>query len=356
MAKKYEIFLSPRELFWGSLLFLLIALIVAGPRWWRLYDGDAISPPSEEPVHIYLDEQTNFEELAEMLSDSGVVEDVVELEWAAKVLGWQRFREGHYLIDDGFTYNQFLSKLARGAQDPVSVTIIPGSTKARIADAVSQDLQFDSLAFHQVLTDSAVLEELNVDPEDIIGRLYPNTYSMYWTSSPRSFLERILNEFDRQVVQTYREEFNSIESSVDEIITLASIIQWEARNDEEKQTISGLYWNRLDRGMRLQADPTVIYAIGEQRRILYEDYQIDHEYNTYRYDGLPPGPITNPGLSSIEAALNPEEHDYLYMVATPNGGHAFSETFEEHKQKSAQWRQWLREQYRIKREREQNSQ
>lgn len=348
--------MSTRELVGALLLFLLIALIVAGSRWWRLYDNNAISPPSEEPVHIYLEEQTDFEHLKKRLIDSGVIEDSVELEWAAKTFGWQRFHEGHYLIDDGVTYNQFLSKLGKGAQDPVSVTIIPGSTKARIADAVSEDMQFDSVAFHKALTDSVVLAELNIDPEDIIGRLYPNTYSMYWTSSPRAFLERVLSEFDRQVVQAYQDEFNSIELSVDEIITLASIIQWEARNNEEKPTISGLYWNRLNRGMRLQADPTIIYAIGEQRRILYEDYQIDHEYNTYRHGGLPPGPITNPSLSSIEAALNPEEHEYLYMVATPNGGHSFSETFEEHKQKSAKWRQWLREQYRIKREREQNSQ
>lgn len=327
---------------------------MAGSRWWRLYDGDAIS--SEEPVHIYLEEQTDFDELSEMLVDSGVVEDVVELEWAAKIFGWQRFREGHYLIDGGLTYDQFLSKAARGAQDPVSVTIIPGSSMSRIADAVSSNLQFDSLSFHQTLNDSSALADLGLQPENVIGRLYPNTYSAYWTESPQSFLKRVLEEFDQEVVQSYQEQFDNHEYSVDEIITIASIIEWEARNQEEKSTISGLYWNRLDRGMRLQADPTILYAVGEQRRILYKDYQIDHPYNTYRHSGLPPGPITNPSLSSIEAALNPEEHDYLYMVATPEGGHAFSETFEEHKQKSAKWRKWLREQYRIKREREQNSQ
>ncbi len=105
--------------------------------------------------------------------------------------------------------------------------------------------------------------------------------------------------------------------------------------------------------MRLQADPTINYVIGERRRILYEDYKIDHPYNTYINSGLPPGPITNPSLSSIEAALYPENHDYLYMVASPDGSHDFSETFEEHKRKSAKWRQWLQEQYRIKRQREQ---
>lgn len=353
MSNRFNIPLSKNDLIWGVLLFFLTASIIAGSRWSRLYDNDVIS--SEERIHIYLEDQTELNKLSGILADSGLVENQEEFQWAANIFGWKRFRQGHYQVDNDFSYDEFLSKLARGIQDPVSVTILPGRTKPKIAEAVSNDLKFDSLSFHHTIRDSSLLSSLGLEPEDVIGRLYPNTYSMYWTVSPESFLKRVLEEFSRTVVKPHQQRFDSLDYTVDEIVTLASIIEWEAKNSDEKPTISGLYWNRLNRGMRLQADPTVNFAIGEQRRILYEDYKIDHPYNTYLHRGLPPGPITNPSLSSIKAALNPEEHDYLYMVATPEGEHAFSETFEEHKQKSGRWRKWLREQYRIKRQKEQNS-
>lgn len=323
---------------------------MAGSRWARLHNSQAIS--SAQTVHLYLEEPTGLEGLTKMLVDSNLVESRDQFQWAARILGWRNFREGHYLVDRGFGYDQFLSKLARGIQDPVSVTILPGKSKSVIVESVSNDLQFDSLSFHQAITDSAFLAEENLQPEDVIGRLYPNTYSIYWTTSPQAFFKRILEEFEKSVTAPNKKQFTQLDYTVDEIVTLASIIEWEARNEKEKAIISGLYWNRLNNGMRLQADPTVNYAVGERRRLLYEDYQIDHPYNTYLYRGLPPGPITNPSLSSIEAALYPEEHDYLYMVASPDGDHSFSETFEEHKRKSAKWREWLQEQYRIKRQRE----
>jgi len=339
---------SRDELIFGFLLLFLITFLVAESRWSRLYNEQAIS--SDETVHIYLEDRTNIDELAKILADSSLVKNKRELLWAAKLLGWQRFREGHYQVQDGFTYDAFLSKLARGIQDPVSVTILPGQSMGRIAGAVASQLQFDSLAFHQTLTDTTFLARENLQPSDVIGHLYPNTYSTYWTARPQSFFQRIQDEFQRSVVDPNRQRLKELDRSVNEILTLASIIEWEAKSEDEKAKISGLYWNRLDQGMRLQADPTVNYAVGERRRLLYEDYRTDHPYNTYLYRGLPPGPITNPSQGSIQAALYPEDHNYLYMVASPDGTHAFSRTFEEHKRKSEKWRQWIQKQYRIKRQ------
>src|SRR5699024_5296026 len=125
-----------------------------------------------------------------------------------------------------------------------------------------------------------------------IGYLYPNTFKMYWTISPEEAVKRILEVFDISVVQPNKKRFAELDKTVEEILTLASIVEWEARKQEEKAIISGLYWNRLDRGMRLQADPTVNFAVGERRRLLYQDYEVDHPYNTYLHAGLPPGPIT----------------------------------------------------------------
>lgn len=353
LKARFFAFINRNELIIGVFLFLIITFLIAGSRWSRLNNGQAIFSNSE--VHLYLSEPTNLSDLAVMLKDLSLVDDKEELKWAASIFGWKRFQQGHYLVDDSFTYDNFLSKLARGIQDPVSVTILPGRTLGDITQKVSKQMKFDSLSFHQTITDTILLKKWGVEQKDVIGRLFPNTYSVYWTISPDSFFERIMTEFDKAVVEQHKQKLDELNYSVDEIVTMASIIEWEAQNKDEKTTIGGLYWNRLERGMRLQADPTVNFAVGERRRLLYDDYQVDHPYNTYLYRGLPPGPITNPDIASIEAALYPAEHDYLYMVATPEGEHAFSRTFEEHKRKSAKWRRWLQEQYRIKRMNERNA-
>lgn len=349
----YFISISGKELIFGMLLLLLTTVLVAGSRWSRLYNEHAVS--SDQEVQLYLDDLTGLDELTELLADSSLINSPSEFKWAAKLLGWKRFHRGHYVVDRGYQYDEFLSKLARGIQDPISITILPGRSIKEVTGMISRKIKFDSLAFHRAITDSAYLSNFGLQKKDVIGRMYPNTYSVYWTSTPKAFFERIIGEFDQAVIAPNRKRFKALDRSINDIITLASIVEWEARNQEEKPIISGLYWNRLERGMRLQADPTVNFAVGERRRLLYKDYQIDHPYNTYIHRGLPPGPITNPDLASIEAALQPEEHNYLYMVATPEGEHAFSTTFKEHKQKSAQWRQWLKEQYRIKRMQERDS-
>lgn len=345
--------LSNNEFIFGVLLCFLITFIIAESRWAILHNIKAVH--SDEPVHIYLEDRTELSSLSNMLADSGLVKSKEELQWAANLLGWRSFREGHYLVDRDFTYDEFLSKLARGNQDPISLTILPGKSKGQIARSISKRMQFDSLTFRNTLEDSVLLSEMNLQQKHIIGKLYPNTYSIFWTLSAEKVFKRIIDEFNRAVVKQYSSRFEELDYSVEEVITLASIVEWEGKTSEELSTISGLYWNRLDRGMALQADPTVNFAVGKRRRLLYEDYRVDHPYNTYNYRGLPPGPITNPSLGAIKATLYPEEHDYLYMVASPDGTHAFSETYKEHKRKSAKWRQWLQEQYRIKEQRKRNS-
>lgn len=342
------IVLSKKEITVCLILLTLSIVLVGGSRLLRLQDPAAIS--SENPQQIYLEETTTLEELAPLLSEKDVVSSEEELMWAGKVMGWKNFKKGHYRIDEGRSYDEFLSDLAKGVQDPIPLTILPGTTEDGLIRYISQRMEFDSTEFKEALKDEELMEELNVDQEDIFSRMLPNTYSIYWTASPRALIKRMVSEFNRTVVEPHKDRLAEVKLDLDEIVTMASIIEWEAQLGDEKKRISGLYWNRLNNGMRLQADPTVNYVVGERRRLLYEDYRIDHPYNTYVNDGLPPGPITNPDLSSIEAALYPEKHDYFYMVASPEGEHVFSETFQEHREKSRKWREWLQEQYRIKRE------
>lgn len=341
--------INKTELISVLLVFVLIFVSVAGARLLRLTSVDAII--FEQEVEIIFDEKTGLDTLQEKLLNLGVTvqADLEELRWAAGILGWRNFQRGRYEFDGGVSYNGFLSKMARGIQDPVPVVILPGITLERFAETVSTKLHFEKQDIVAVLTDSTFISEKGADSkEHLFGRMLPETYLLYWTATPETVINRILREYDSAITQNYSERAEELSFNMDELVTLASIVEWEANRNEEKARISGLYWNRLNRGMRLQADPTVNYAIGERRRLLFEDYEFDHPFNTYVNDGLPPGPITNPSRSTIEATLYPEDHNYLYMVASPEGGHVFTETFREHQVESEKWRIWLRQQYQIR--------
>lgn len=333
-----------------AILFISF-MMVFGSRNLRLYSADAIS--SENNASLLLYEPTSLEELPALLDSLEVDFDEEELIWAGRIHGWRNYRPGRYEINGGVSYPEFLSNMARGVQDAAMVTVLPGIDIERFSMLLSLQLQASHDEFKEVFTDSSeIAMELQLTGEELFSRMLPNTYQVYWTSSAENVVKRIYSEFEDKIANRYQSEIAEHQFSLGEIVTLASIVEWEARHKEEKPKISGLYLNRLNNNMRLQADPTVLYALGEKRRILFDDYQFDHPYNTYIHSGLPPGPITNPDETSITAVLEPEEHDYLFMVATPEGGHAFSKTFQEHREVSERWRRWIREQYRIRDERE----
>lgn len=337
------------------LLFLFCFGLVWTSRQLRLNNPEAVVFTSPEEIFLY--DVTNLDELLEIFDRNDINIHEVEMIWAAQTLGWRRFRAGRYLLQGTYSYGELLSKLARGLQDPVSVTVLPGSDPGRFSLRLSQQLRADSLSFAVLFhDDSPLVSELELNPLALFSRMVPNTYEMFWTSTPDAVIRRLLREFERAVVSSLENELADHSLSLDEVLTLASIVEWEARFDHEKPKIAGLYLNRLQRNMQLQADPTVAFALGERRRLLFEDYRVDHPFNTYLIRGLPPAPITNPALSSIRAVLSPEEHNYLFMVATPDGTHRFSRTFEEHRIASEEWRRWLREQLRIRRELERNRQ
>lgn len=353
---KTNIHLTKSELMTAAAVFFIVVASVMSNRLLRLENSRSLR--AEDTTVLFINQPIGIDELVTKFEQRNIRFDEDELQWAARLLGWNRFRPGRYEIDGNYSYEVLLSRLAKGIQDPVNLTILPGISWERMILYISSQMKFDSTAMKQTVSDSAFLASQNLSKQHLLGRMLPETYLIYWDSTPEKLLRRVLNEFDRRVVKEYRDRINEMEVTVDDIVTLASIVEWEAKVDSEKTKISGLYWNRLNRGMRLQADPTVNFAIGERRRLYHRDYEYQHPYNTYLYRGLPPGPITNPSLSSIKAALFPAEHDYIYMVSAPGGDgtHVFSETYAEHRQNTREWQQWIRKQYRIKRQREaQNS-
>lgn len=345
-----QIALTKSEFVSTLTVFVLVVLVVLSSRLVRLTSGSSVIFETE--TELILSERSGIDDLQSELENRGIDFDDDEMEWASRLLGWRTLQRGRYLFEGNYSYNAFLSKMAKGIQDPVSIVIVPGTTPERFSETISAKLSFDQDELIQVMQDSSYLAEKGFTPEQLFGRMLPETYLVYWTSTPKDFVNKVVREFDNAITDEFKNRAEELDRTIEEIVTLASIVEWEAKNQDEKSKISGLYWNRLNRGMRLQADPTVNFALGERRRLLFEDYQIDHPYNTYMNRGLPPGPITNPSLSTIEATLYPEEHDYLYMVANPEGGHVFTKSFREHQVESEKWRIWLREQYRIKRQRE----
>lgn len=342
--------LTKSELITALLLFVLATSLVLSSRLIRLTSGSALE--FENSTEVILPASGGVDSLFEELEKHQISFNPDEINWASKILGWRNFQRGRYVLEGSYSYNGLLSKFARGIQDPATIVILPGIVPQKLADDISRKMNFSSEEFIEAMTDSTYLAEKNLSVEQLFGRMYPETYLIYWTSSPKEILNKITREFNKTVVTQFKDMTEEKGITIDEALTMASIIEWEAKNEDEKTIISGLYWNRLDRGMRLQADPTVNFAVGERRRLLFEDYKSDHAFNTYIHDGLPPGPITNPSLNSIRAALNPDDHDFLYMVANPEGGHVFTRTFKEHTAESQKWRQWIREQYRLKEQRE----
>jgi UPF0755 protein len=340
-----------REFFSAFIIFAIALALTFGSRYSRLYTSSALQV--DGVAVLLLHERAGLDELYEKMDSLGVGVNREELFWAGSILGWRNFRPGRYELYKGASYNDLLSNMARGIQDPANVLVHDSIDIPLLSQRLARQMRADSASFAAQFSDtSAVAIEHGLTGEELFARMLPNTYQMYWTSTPEAVVRRILREFNQRITNRLADQIEESQFTLDEIIILASIVSWEARNPDEKSTISGLYINRLNRNMLLQADPTVLYALGERRRILFEDYRVEHPYNTYLHAGLPPGPITNPDEASIMSVLNPEDHDYLFMVATPEGSHEFNRTFAEHRRSSERWRSWLREQYRIKRERE----
>ncbi|MBO6535783.1 MAG: endolytic transglycosylase MltG [Balneolaceae bacterium] len=334
----------------AMLTLLVVSLLVFSTRQLRLSANDAFR--FSEPASLQIHETIGVSELVDLLIVKNAEFDASDFKWATRLLGWRQFKVGNYEFEGEYSYEVLLSKLALGIQDPVEIVILPGIDQERFSTSVSSRLKLESESLNAVFGDSVFLAEIGISSEELLGRMLPETYRVYWTSTPKEIIRRILKEFDDSVVEPFSDEANDKGYTVSEILTMASIVEWEAKLEDEKPIIAGLYWNRIDRGMRLEADPTVNFALGERRRLLFEDYKFQHPFNTYLNRGLPPAPIANPSLSTIIATLRPAKHDFLYMVANPEGGHEFSRTFAEHQEASERWRKWLREQYRIKRQKE----
>jgi UPF0755 protein len=326
-------------LFLGGLVAGMGGAIVFGPN----------TTDYDTPRSVFLPRNPSLNAAIDSLDQAGILASSTTFRLVATATGWgEQIKSGHYRIAPRSSNYHLLDKLRRGLQDPVRLTLPPGQQTEALAETMGQALERDAEAFRAALRDTSLARELGTVPNRLFGYLLPETYEFYWQASPETVVCRVKQAFDRFYERTLAAGADSLGFTKREVVTLASIVEEEALFDAEKPRIAGVYLNRLERGWPLQADPTVQYALvdaGKQRvtRVLYKHLEIDHPYNTYQIQGLPPGPITNPSPSSLRAATGPERHEYLYFAADGTGGHTFSRTLQEHNRAAQKYQRMLDE-------------
>lgn len=273
-----------------------------------------------------------------------------ELGWRwdlySKVLSF-RPRTGRYHVEPGTTCLQLFRNLRNGAQEPMNLVIPTSRTVDRLASVLSQSLMVDSAEIAGALTDSSYCATHGYTTATIPALFIPNTYEVYWDISVDKLVERMERENNRFWTADRKAKAEALCMTREEVATLASIVDEETANNEEKPMIAGLYLNRLHIGMKLQADPTVKFAVGDftLRRILNKHLLVESPYNTYLHEGLPPGPIRIPSIAGLDAVLNHVEHPYLYMCAKEDfsGTHNFARNLSEHYQNARRYVRALNE-------------
>ena len=263
-----------------------------------------------------------------------------------KVLSYKP-RTGRYRVEPEMTCLQLYRMLRNGTQEPMNLVIPTSRTMDRLASALSKSLMADSAEIASVLTDSSYCCRLGYTTATIPALFIPNTYEVYWDVPVDKLIERMVQENSRFWTDERKSKAEACGLTHEEVATLASIVDEETANDAEKPMIAGLYLNRLRIGMKLQADPTVKFAVGDfsLRRILGKHLRTESPYNTYLHEGLPPGPIRIASIAGLDAVLNHAEHHYLYMCAKEDfsGTHNFAATFPEHYQNARRYIRALNE-------------
>lgn len=288
-----------------------------------------------ENAEIFIPERSTVEEVAFLLHHSQIIEDERTFLWVA---GLKKFhmpsKGGRYIIQSGWSNNEIINNLRVGSEIPVQLTFNNIRTPSDLAVRIAEQLALDSADMMDCFNDYDFIHSLGFDFETIIAIFIPNTYEIYWTTGAKSLFKRMKREYDAFWDDARMAQSKAIGFKPVEVMTIASIVDEETLKGFEKPIMAGVYINRLKRGIPMQACPTLKYALNDFtiKRILYEHKEVDSPYNTYKYRGLPPGPIRVPSTSTIDAVLNYKKHSYLYFCAKEDfsGEHYFSKTLKEH--------------------------
>ena len=312
----FAVMLSSFGFYAYQIFFVPNILVDQQGRYFPIYDG------------------TTFKELQDRLEDERIVGNLMAFSFVARIKGFDtEIKPGMYYLEEGMNNVAAVNMLRAGRQIPVKLTFNSARRIEDLAGKLTAAVQIDSADMAPLLASPEVSASYGFDTLNFISMFIPNTYEVYWTISAEGILDRMKTEYDRFWNEKRKKLADSIGLTPQEVSTLASIVESETNMNDEKARLAGVYVNRIKRGIPLQADPTLVFALGKDvRRVINKDKQIDSPYNTYKYRGLPPGPIKMPSIPGIDAVLNHEDHQYLYFCAKDDfsGYHVFSKTLSEH--------------------------
>ncbi|MCL2738905.1 MAG: endolytic transglycosylase MltG [Bacteroidales bacterium] len=341
--------ITPRlkKILLGAGCALLVLAALGGSIAWRYYL--TYHRPNvghtEHPIYIYVPAEATFGRLMDSLTPH-LRNPKAFVRAAHKEQLPERLKGGRYQLKEEMNNKAIVRMFALGWQTPVHLVIAGNIRSAeKLAAVLSRPLETDSLSMLLALKDSSIIGAMGFDSVSLFSLVLPNTYEVYWNTLPDKLIERLYKEYNAFWNEERRGKAASTGLSLLQVSTLASIIYEETKYQPEMPTIAGVYMNRLRIGMPLQADPTLIFALGDPsiRRVLNRDRLVDSPYNTYKHRGLPPGPICVPSLATLEAVLNYQSHNYLYFCASSdfNGSHLFAANYSDHLRNARAYHQAL---------------
>lgn len=331
-----------------ALLVMMIAGGVFGRKYYRwVFAPNVILTETTDPF-LYIPTHAEFEDVVDLLKNGNYLQEENGFRWVANLKQYStNVKPGRYQLKNGLNNNDLVNLLRSGRQTAVKVTFNNIRTREQLAGVISQRIEADSITLLNTLNDDQLFKNFDLNKETALTLFIPNTYEFWWNTSAENFVKRMHKEYLRFWTEERLQLAEACHLTPVEVSILAAIVDEETIKADEKPLVAGLYLNRLDKGIRLQADPTIKYAIGDftVNRILNKDLETDSPYNTYMYAGLPPGPIRIPSVSGIEAVLNHTPHKYYYMCAKDDfsGYHNFAKTLSQHNQNAAKYRKALRE-------------
>jgi len=313
---------------------ILVFVLVCGFVAFRMY-AFIFGPSVKENTELFIFNDSTYEELIQILADKQLINrTTIFLALAEKMNLPNHVHGGRYIIEQGTSTYDLIVQLRGGMQTPVKMLINNVNFKTDLAANIASQLALDSAAVMSVLGDTSTTEQLGFTEDEILCLFIPNTYELYWNIGLDGLLEKFVGFYDEFWSTSRKEQANALGLTPKEVFILASIVEKEYKYADERSRIAGVYLNRLEKGMKLQADPTVKFALGDLsiKRVLTVHTEYDHPYNTYYYADLPPGPICLPETSTIDAVLHAEKHSYLYFCAKEDlsGYHTFSTNYNDH--------------------------
>ncbi len=320
------------------LYIILVIFVIAGLKGIDIY-RKAFKPnvfiKNTKDKYLYIPTGSSYDDVLAILYGKNLIKNKTTFEWSAERMNYRKnINPGRYKLKSRMTNHRLILILRSGLQEPVILTFNKIRTLEKLAGMVSARIEAGYTEILDLLNSKEYIGSLGFDEHTIIGLFIPNTYEFYWNTSATQFIERMREEYNKFWNKKRTNKAMQMNFTINDVVTLAAIVDEESGKEEEKPRIAGVYVNRLKKGIKLQADPTVKYAVGDYtiRRVLTKHLQADSPYNTYRFYGLPPGPITIPSISSIDAVLNYEKHDYLYFCAKEDfsGYHYFSKSLAQH--------------------------